>query len=97
MQLIPSMRRSRLCFVLRASLLFTAVAAFGACDRHSAEEVPEDYGHGSSHQRNVPDHQIDSSHDSKSFSDTVGTKSEAEKPAATPIESLRPTPTPRFY
>ena len=41
-------------------------------DRHSAEDVPESYGHGSAHQRNYDNHQIDSHEDSKSFSDTQG-------------------------
>ena len=98
MQSILTTRRSRLFLAFRASLLLTAAAAFAACDRHSAEEAPENYGHGSSHERVVPDHKIDSSHDSTSFSDTAGTKDEmAEKPAATPANSLRATPTPRFY
>ena len=98
MQLIPLMRRSRFSTVLRASLFLAAAAALAACDRHSAEEVPENYGHGSSHERVVPDHKVDSSHDSKSFSDTAGTKDEmAEKPAPTPAKSLVATPTPHFY
>ena len=98
MQLIPSTRRSRLSLVLRASLLLAAASFFAACDRHSAEEAPENYGHGSSHERVVPDHKIDSSHDSTSFSDTAGTKDEmVEKPAPTPPNTLVATPTPRFY
>ena len=98
MQLIPSTRRPNIFTVLRASLLFAAVAALAACDQHSAEEAPENYGHGSSHERVVPDHKIDSSHDSTSFSDTAGTKDEeAEKPSPTPVSSLRATPTPHFY
>ena len=84
--------------MLRASLLLAALAALAACDRHSAEEAPENYGHGSSHERIVPDHKIDSSHDSKSFSDTAGTKDETtEKLSPTPADSLVATPTPRFY
>ena len=98
MQSIPTTRRSRLPLVLRASLLLTAAAVFAACDRHSAEEVPENYGHGSSHERVLPDHKIDSSHDSTSFSDTAGTKDEMkDKPSPTPAQSLVATPTPRFY
>ena len=98
MQSHSSTRRPLFSLVLRASLLLTAAAALGACDRHSAEEAPENYGHGSSHERVYPDHKIDSSHDSKSFSDTAGTKDEsAGDPSPTPVHSLVPTPTPRFY
>ena len=88
MQSISSTRRPEFSLILRAALLIAAAAAFGACDRHSAEEAPENYGHGSSHERVSPDHQIDS-HGPHSFSDTAGTKdeqSEAEHraPAASP-------------
>ena len=84
--------------VLRAACLIAAVGAFAACDRHSAEEVPENYGHGSSHERTIPDHQIDSSDHSKSFSDTAGTKEEqAEKIEGTPSASPTPAPGNHFY
>ena len=98
MQPIPSTRRSHFSSVLRASLLLAAAAVFAACDRHSAEEVPENYGHGSSHERVTPDHQVDSKYPSKSFSDTAGTKDEsAEAAPAAPAGSPSPTPAPRFF
>ncbi len=104
MHFIPSTRRARLSVALRASLLLAAAAAFGACDRHSAEEAPENYGHGSNHHRAVPDHEIDS-RDSKnglkSFSDTDGTTEAptAEEGHAKPEASPSPSATPvgRFF
>ncbi len=68
----------------------------GACDRHSAAEVPESYGHGSNHQGNYTDHQIDSRRDSRSFSDTQGievsndTKPAGPAPTATPAGTAAP-------
>ena len=98
MQPIPPTRRSTFFLVLRAGLLSAALGAFVACDRHSAEEVPENYGHGSSHDRTIPDHQVDSSYHSKSFSDTAGTKDEpAEQAHAAPSGSPTPTPGNHFY
>ncbi len=95
---IPSTRRFDFSLVLRAAFLLAAVGVFAACDRHSAEEVPENYGHGSSHERVSPDHQIDSSSHSKSFSDTVGTKGEpSEEAHPTPATSPSPTPGNHFY
>ena len=98
MQPISSPRRSSWSLGLRAALLLLAAASFAACDRHSAEEVPEDYGHGSSHERVVPDHKVDSRTGSQSFSDTAGTKDErTEKAGETPSASPTPTPGNRFY
>ena len=98
MQSIPPTRRPHFFALLRVFLMLSAAAVLGACDRHSAEEVPENYGHGSSHERTAPDHQIDSSVHSKSFSDTVGTKDEAvEKGHEAPAGSPSPTPTPHFF
>ena len=80
------------CFLsIRAALLLIAVGAFSACDRHSATEVPENYGHGSSHERANPDHQADSRGE-RHFSDTAGMKDEEageshEKPAPSPTPS----------
>ncbi len=54
--------------------LLAAMCLLGACDKHSAADIPESYGHGSSHQPNYSDHQVDSHNDSKSFSDTQGTR-----------------------
>ncbi len=95
---LSSTRRSDRSFVLRAASLLAAAGMFAACDRHSAEEVPENYGHGSSHERTSPDHQLDSSYHSKSFSDTAGTKDEEAKAAqGTPTGSPTPTPGNHFY
>ncbi len=38
--------------------MLALACAFAACDRHSAAEVPESYGHGSSHEKSYTDHQI---------------------------------------
>ena len=74
-----------------ASSLLALVCLMAACDRHSATEVPESYGHGSSHQESYTDHQIDSRRDSRSFSDTQGIKvtkegqpPSADQPSASP-------------
>ena len=56
----------------RAAALAALLCVSAACDRHSAAEVPESYGHGSSHQKSDTDHMIDSRSGSKSFSDTQG-------------------------
>lgn len=91
--------RSRLglgCVLLAAGLL-------GACDRHSATDVPESYGHGSAHQRNYDNHQLDSLRESKSFSDTQGLPAEGgstgpgEAPKSAPVNSSpNPKPSKRF-
>ncbi len=69
----------RLC---RCGVLLLALSALGAaCDRHSADEVPESYGHGSAH--GVVDykgHQIDSRTQSNHFSDSQGLKVEGGVP-----------------
>ena len=78
---------------VRAALVLAAASLFGACDRHSADEVPENYGHGSSHRRNVYDHQADSTKNDH-FSDSAGLPDkEAEKenhepPAASAAPSV---------
>lgn len=98
MHSIFSTRRSGFLTVLRAALSLTAIGMFAACDQHSAEEVPENYGHGSSHERTTPDHQIDSNYHSKSFSDTAGTKGEqAEDNHAKPASTATPTPGSHHY
>lgn len=61
-----------------ACVLLLAAGGLGACDRHSATEVPESYGHGSSHERNFDNHQIDSRPKSQSFSDTQGLPEESK-------------------
>lgn len=79
MRLLPSrfLLRSRLGF---SCVLLAAVCLLGACNRHSAEEVPEGYGHGSSRDPNFHNHQIDSKANSSSFSDTQGTEKQGEHP-----------------
>lgn len=77
-----------------AVALMASACLLAACDRHSAAELPESYGHGSSHQKSFTDHQPDSRNDSRSFSDTQGieTKEEGksaptERPAASPTST----------
>lgn len=87
-------RRSAIC---QLAVLFAAAFALAACDRHSAQEVPESYGHGSAHADAVDkmsyiDHGVDSSKASKfHFSDTQGT--EAEK-TAEPAPAAKSSPAP---
>ena len=101
MQSIPMTRRSLFSVAFRASLILAATAAFAACDRHTAEEVPEDYGHGSNHHRAVPDHEVDSTDSKnglKSFSDTVGTtEASGEGEHAKPEGSPTPAATGHFF
>ena len=76
--------RSAFALAVRAALVVAAVSLFGACDRHSAEELPENYGHGSSHERAVPDHQADST-GRDHFSDSGGLdKAETKEETAFP-------------
>lgn len=97
----PSLpRSSRFVRVCRSGVLLLALAALGsACDRHSATEAPESYGHGSSHQDNYDSHQIDSREKSKHFSDTRGINGEAKEGggsegAATPQPGEKTAATP---
>ena len=47
---LPLPRLSRLAVFCRSGILVLALMALGAaCDRHSATEAPESYGHGSRH------------------------------------------------
>ncbi len=93
MRLLPFSLRAGFSLAVRAAMVVTAVSLFGACDRHSAEEVPENYGHGSSHRRDVPDHQADSTKDDH-FSDSAGLSTEEARkqsqlpPAASPAASV---------
>ena len=81
---------------LRLLAACCAVAgALAACDKHSAEEVPESYGHGSAHanaagHESYTDHRVDSSGD-QHFSDTQGT---AAIPGAEPAATAQPSPAP---
>ena len=80
------------------SLILLLGAALAACDRHSAVEVPESYGHGSSHEKSYSDHQTDSRSESRHFSDTQGTEEEAaEKSAAKPTPAAAGTPGGHFF
>lgn len=90
MQLLPFRFFRRLPLRHTAALLALACLC-AACDRHSAAEVPESYGHGSSHQKSYTDHEVDSRRDSHSFSDTQGI--EVDKEGHAPA-SETPTPSP---
>ena len=84
MHLLPS-RFPRLTPLGRAAALLALGCLLAACDRHSADEVPENYGHGSSHQKSFTEHTIDSRSGSRSFSDTQGldvSKGEETAPSA---------------
>ena len=70
--------------------LLAAVCLLGACDRHRAEDLPESYGHGSSHQKAYDRHENDSLNGSRHFSDTKGVAPGGEKDEST----LAPTPKP---
>ena len=93
MRLFPTTSRPASTLVLRAALVLAAAGLFGACDRHSADEVPENYGHGSSHRRNVFNHQADSTKNDH-FSDSAGLpdkeaeKENQERPAASAAPSV---------
>ena len=95
-----STRRAALC---RLAALFVAAGALAACDKHSAQEVPESYGHGSAHedsadQKSFTDHSVDSNVDPKAprhYSDTQGTAAiPGDEPAATAAPSPAPAGTP---
>jgi hypothetical protein len=73
-----------------AALLLGAGGLLAACDRHSAAEVPDSYGHGSSHEKSYSDHQIDSRNHSSSFSDTRG--QDAKEGPEVPAATASPTP-----
>ena len=69
--------------------LLAAGCLLGACDRHSAADLPESYGHGSSHQKAFDRHETDSRDGSHHFSDSRG-----GDPGAAGDESSEPTPKP---
>jgi hypothetical protein len=84
--------------------LFAVAGALAACDRHSASEVPESYGHGSAHAdaagvESYDDHRVDSN-GPRHFSDTQGTETDArsEAPAAaSPSPTAAGTPKGHFF
>ncbi len=87
---LPESRFFSLASGRRAVLLLALGALLGACDRHSAGEAPESYGHGSSHEKSYSDHQIDSRDHSASFSDTHGVDGAPE--AGSPAAEASPSP-----
>ena len=91
MQPLPSLS-SRLRPLGRAAAVLALGCLWAACDRHSAAEVPESYGHGSSHQKSYTDHQTDSLKNSHSFSDTQGLEVNAD--GGPPAAPGQPTATP---
>ncbi len=81
--------------VLRSTALLLALGCLtAACDRHSAAEVSEGYGHGSSHRKSYSDHQIDSRDHSASFSDTQGLEAGKEQGEAPAAAAATPSPSP---
>ena len=80
--------------------LVAMAGLFGACDGHSPQDVPESYGHGSSHSDSYKTHQTDSHPHTDSFSDTRGINAgqsqepggehNATPPAASPEASQSP-------
>jgi hypothetical protein len=89
---LPESRFFSLASGRRAALLLALGALLGACDRHTAGEAPESYGHGSSHDKSYSDHQIDSRDHSASFSDTRGQDAAASESAAPTSPEASPTP-----
>ena len=75
----PILPRFSVRFWLSLSCALLAVALLGACYGHSPQEIPESYGHGSSHDKSYKDHQTDSHPDSRSFSDTEGVYTNGER------------------
>ena len=75
----PLPRLFRIVRFCRHGVLLAGLSLVGAaCDGHSAREVPESYGHGSSHQVSVTDHEVDSENHTDHYSDTYGISREAE-------------------
>ena len=75
----PLSRFFRIVRICRYGVLLVGLSFVGAaCDRHSAVEVPESYGHGSSHQPSGSDHEVDSQKHTDHYSDTRGITEEAE-------------------
>ena len=55
-----------------ALALLAAGGLLSACDRHSADDLPESYGHGSGHRPSFDRHETDSRSGGKHFSDSQG-------------------------
>ena len=77
-------------FFAVALALLAASCLLGACDRHRAEDLPESYGHGSSHQKAYDRHENDSRDGTLHFSDTKGVNPGGEKDES----NAAPTPKP---
>ena len=94
----PASRSSRPSILRTLTLAVLVGCALGACDKHSAQEVPESYGHGSAHDKSYKDHRVDSSGPDH-YSDTQGTDTDtaAEKPADKPAASPAGTPGGHFF
>ena len=93
----PHPKPTRSAAFRRLAALFAVAGTLAACDRHSAQEVPESYGHGSAHadvagKESFTDHHVDSQASSQfHFSDTQGTEA---VPSAEPASSPQPSPAP---
>ncbi len=88
----PVPRSSRLGILALAVLVGCTLAA---CDKHSATEAPESYGHGSAHKKSYTDHQIDGA--PSHYSDTQGTDNEKTPNAPNVKPSPAGTPGGHFF
>lgn len=79
-----SPRFSRRSLLAHACVLLAAGGLLGACDRHSADDLPESYGHGSSHNKSYERHETDSRAGGHHFSDSKGLSPEQQKDKAAP-------------
>lgn len=77
-------RFSRPFFLVYAALVLAVGCLLGACDRHSADDLPESYGHGSSHNKSYERHETDSRVGGHHFSDSKGLSPEKEHDKAAP-------------
>lgn len=89
-----SSRFSRRFLFVHAAALLAAGCLLGACDRHSAAELPESYGHGSSHEKSFDRHEPDSLRGSKHFSDSKGFDADKAKDDPAPEPTAQPGETP---
>jgi hypothetical protein len=98
MPIPASPNRVRLSSLLFGGAALAATVFLGACDRHEAIEVPDSYGHGSSHADSYTDHRPDSRNGSTSFSDTTGTDgAKGAEPSASASPSPSTTPGSHFF
>ncbi len=92
MQPFPS-RVSRRSLFIHACVLLAAGGLLGACDRHSADDLPESYGHGSSHNKSYERHETDSLRGGHHFSDSKGLNPDQEHDKAAPGPKDKPDTT----